>query len=126
MLIELHRMVVAGELTDCCVICGNDFDIETVYVVAHGDRGEEMGPMCDVCLRYLNRRKLDSKDPTLDNWPARGWPTTEVLERLRRRYPEPMFDTEEELLAAATDRAAEERIYEAAFVWRMEREQEFS
>jgi hypothetical protein len=126
MLIELHRMVVAGELTDCCVICGNDFDLRSVYVVTHGDRGEEMGRMCPTCLEYLNRRKEDAEDPTLDNWPARGWPTTEVLERLRRRYPEPMFDTEEELLAAATDRAAEERIYEAAFVWRMEREQEFS
>jgi hypothetical protein len=122
MLIELHRMVVAGELTDCCVICGNDFDLKSVYVITHGDRGEEMGPMCDVCLDYLNRRKLDPEDPTLNNWPACGWPTVEVLERLRRRYPEPMFDVEEELLAAATDRAAEARIYEAAAVWRMERE----
>jgi hypothetical protein len=50
----------------------------------------------------------------------------EVLERLRRRYPEAMFDTEEELLAAATDRAADERIYGAAVVWRMERESELA
>jgi hypothetical protein len=126
MLIELHRKVVAGESTDCCVICGNDFDLRSVYVVTHGDRGEEMGRMCDVCLDYLNRRKLDSEDPTLDNWPACGWPTSEVLERLRRRYPEPMFDAEEEFLAAATDRAAEARIYEAAFLWRMEREHELT
>jgi hypothetical protein len=82
--------------------------------------------MCPTCLDYLNRRKLDSEDPTRGNWPARGWPTTEVLERLRRRYPEPMFDTEEELLAATTDRAAEERIYERALVWRMEREHELT
>jgi hypothetical protein len=122
MLIELHRKVVAGEVTDSCVICGNDHDIERVYVVTHGDRGEEMGPMCDLCLDYLNRRKHDPRDPTLNNWPARGWPTVEVLERLRQRYPVAMFDTEEELLAAATDRAADERIYGAAAVWRMERE----
>jgi hypothetical protein len=126
MLIELHRMVVAGESTDCCVICGNDFDLKSVYVITHGDRGEEMGRMCDVCLDYLNRRKLDSEDPTLDNWPARGWPTVAVVNRLRRRHPEPMFETYDELLAAATDRAADDRIHEATMVWRMERENEMA
>ncbi len=126
MRIELHRKLVAGACTDCCVICGNDFDLESVCAVASGDRGEEMGPMCDVCLEYLNRRKGDAEDPTLDNWPARGWPTVEVLERLRRRHPEAMFDTEDELLAAAVDRAADDRIYGGAVVWRMERESELA
>jgi hypothetical protein len=37
-----------------------------------------------------------------------------------------MFDTEEELLAAATDRVADERVYGAAVVWRMERESELA
>ena len=52
----------------------------------------------------------------------RGWPTPENLEETRRRYPEPMFETEGDLLAAAEDRAADAEIYEASFVWRMERE----
>jgi len=122
-LIELQRKLVAADASiDSCVICGNDFDLGSVYAVASEDQGEETGPMCPVCLEYLNRRKEDAEDPTLDNWPARGWPTTEVLERLRRRYPEPMFDTWEDLLAAATDRAAEDKIYEASGVWRMDRE----
>jgi hypothetical protein len=126
MLIELHRRVTGGEFSDCCVICGNDFDLASVYAMATGDQGQEMGPLCPTCLEYLNRRKVDSEDPTRDNWPARGWPTTEVLKRLRRRYPEAMFDTEDDLLAAATDRAADARIYDAAMLWRMEREQEFA
>ena len=33
-----------------------------------------------------------------------------------------MFDTEEEMLAATTDRAADDKIYEASFVWQMEPE----
>jgi hypothetical protein len=33
-----------------------------------------------------------------------------------------MLDTPEALLAAATDRAADERIYAASVVWGMERE----
>jgi hypothetical protein len=37
-----------------------------------------------------------------------------------------MFDTEEELLAAATDRAADDRIYGASVLWRMEREHELA
>jgi len=76
--------------------------------------------MCPACLEYLNRHKEDAEDPTLGNWPARGWPTTEVLEKLRQRYPEPMLETAEDLLAAATDRAADDKIYGASVLWRME------
>ena len=125
MLIEIMRKLVATEpQSDVCVICGNDFDLGSVYAVAAGDKGEEMGNMCPVCLEYLNRRKEDGEDPTLGNWPARGWPTPEVLEDLGSRYPEPMFDTEEELLAASTDRETELRIHYATKLWRMEREHE--
>jgi hypothetical protein len=127
MLIELMRKLVATDYSITpCVICGNDFDLGSVYAQATGDRGEQMGELCPTCLDYLNRRKEDAEDPTLDNWPARGWPTVEVLERLRRRHPEPMFETYDELLAAATDRAADDRIHEATMVWRMERENEMA
>ncbi len=79
--------------------------------------------MCLMCLDYLNRRKVDPEDPTFDNWPARDWPTLEDLEGLRRRYPEPMFGTREELKAAATDFDTEDEFIQASFVWRMEREE---
>jgi hypothetical protein len=123
MIIELWRKMVATEYSGCsCAICGNDFYRGNVFAVAAGDQGEELGEMCPVCLEHLNRRKRDAEDPTLDNWPARGWPTPQDLEQARRRYPEPMFETEDDLLAAAEDRAADAEIYEASFVWKMKRE----
>lgn len=75
--------------------------------------------MCPVCLDYVNRRKADALDPTLDNWSAHAWPTLEDLEAARRRYPAPIFETEYALLATATTRDADAEIYEASAVWRM-------
>jgi hypothetical protein len=77
--------------------------------------------MCPTCLEYLNRREGDAEAPARNNWPNRDWPTREFLEEARRRYPEPMFETSDELTAAATDEAADRRIYEASRVWAMER-----
>jgi hypothetical protein len=127
MLIELFRKLVAEEAsTDSCRVCGNDFDLGSVYPVVTGDRGEEGGPMCPTCLDYLNRRKLDPGDPTLANWPSCGWPTVEDLERLRQRYPEAQFETNDDLLAAAVDRAADDRIHSATVLWRVKREYELT
>src|SRR5215212_2183175 len=123
MLIELWRKVFAEDYAHCCCgICGNDFDRGNVFPVAAADDGAELGEMCPVCLQYLNRRKMDAEDPTLGNWPARDWPTPQDLEEARRRYPEHMFETSADLLAASTDRETEEEIYRASVVWRMERE----
>jgi len=123
MIFEIWRKLVATDYSVCnCGICGNDFDRGSVVPVAATDDGAELGEVCPVCLEYLNLRKGDAQDPTLENWPARDWPTTEVLEQLRRQYPDPMFDTREGLLAAATDYAAEQKIYEESVLWRMERE----
>jgi len=123
MIVELWRKVIATDYsTTSCGICGNDFDRGSVFPVAAADDGAELGEMCPVCLRYLNSRKMDAEDPTLGNWPARAWPTTELLESFRRRYPEPMFEASDDLLAEATDREAEEEIYQASVVWRMEPE----
>lgn len=79
--------------------------------------------MCPTCLDYLNRRKNDDEDPTLGNWPARDWPTLEDLEDARRRYPEPMFVTHADLLAAvAVDMDADERLTGETIIWKMGRE----
>lgn len=124
MLIELTRKLVAADTSvEGCTICGNDFELGSVYAVAYGDDSDWTGSMCPTCLAYLNRRKGDANDPTLGNWPERGWPSTEVLGEARRRYPEAMFGTAEELHAAASDRAADERICEASVVWKVEREE---
>jgi hypothetical protein len=122
MLIELWRKVVATEYTHClCAVCGNDFDRGTVYPVAFSDQGYELGEMCLLCLDYLSRRKKDAVDPAWDNWPARGWPTLQDLEELRRRYPEPMY-ADHDALAAFTDWVGEDAIYAESVVWAMERE----
>lgn len=92
MLIELWRRVLASDYsTTTCAVCGNDFDRGSVFPVVFGDQGQELGEMCPTCLEYLSRRRDDPERPTLENWPARDWPTVEDLEEARRRYPEPMF-----------------------------------
>lgn len=122
MIIDLTRKLVATDPSiDSCAICGNDFDLGSVYAVATGDQNEDIGVLCPTCLEYLNRRKEDAKDPTMENWPAYGWPTPEFLEEARRRHPEPMFDAGGDLTTAAADPAADARIYEASVVWSMER-----
>src|SRR5215213_6045832 len=122
-IIELWRKVIATAYSSTsCAICGNDFDRGSVFPVAAADDGAELGDMCPVCLDYLNRRKEDAEDPTLGNWPARDWPTTELLESFRRRYPEPMFANAAELKASFTDGEEEEEVYEASVVWAMEPE----
>src|SRR5215211_6111438 len=117
MIVELWRKVIATDYsTTSCGICGNDFDRGSVFPVAAADDGAELGEMCPVCLDYRNRRKEDAEDPTLGNWP-----TPQDFEEARRRYPEPMFETSDDLLAASADLDAEEEIYRASVVWRMER-----
>jgi hypothetical protein len=92
MRIELWRKFIGTDyLTTCCAVCGNDFARGDVYPVAMDDKEGGLGEMCLVCLDYLNARKHGGDDPTLENWPAREWPTLGGLEEARRRYPEPMF-----------------------------------
>ena len=80
MLIEMWRKVVGEDYqSTCCAICGNDFDRGNVFPVAFSDHGDELGEMCSECLDYLNRRKLDAEDPTLETGrretgrPLRTW-----------------------------------------------------
>jgi hypothetical protein len=123
MRIELWRKFIGTEYhTTCCAVCGNDFARGNVYPVAMDDKEGELGEMCLVCLDYLNARKHDGDDPTLDNWPARGWPTLGDLEEARRRYPEPMFPDGAALEEAAPGREAEEELIQASMIWRMEPE----
>jgi hypothetical protein len=121
MLIELWRKEIAeGRAITLCAICGNDFELGSVYPVVAGDRGQELGEMCPACLDYLNRRKADAEDPTAGNWPARDWPTLGDLEDARRRYPEPMFESREAWNAACPDFEVEEEVLATQIVWRME------
>ena len=124
MLIELWRKVLATDYSiTCCAVCGNDFNRGSVFPVAASDGGDELGEMCPVCLDYLNRRKEDADDPTLGNWPARGWPTPRDLEEARGRYPEAMFPDDAALEeAAGYDPDAENEFLRASMIWTMKRE----
>jgi hypothetical protein len=126
MRIELWRKFIGTSYnTTCCAVCGNDTgDLGSVFPVAGGDSdGDgEFKEMCLVCLDYLNARKHDGDDPTLDNWPAREWPTLGDLEEARRRYPEPMFPDRAALEEAAPGMGAEEEFIQASMIWRMEPE----
>ncbi len=125
MLIELWRKVVETDYTQTtCAVCGNDFDRGSVFPVAFGDQGDELGEMCPVCLDYLNRRKRDEDDPTLGNWPSSEWPTLENLEELRLRYPEPMYADHDALEASFASWAEEDAIYTESIVWQQKREAE--
>jgi hypothetical protein len=124
MLIALWRRVLASDYsTTTCAICGNDFDRGNVFSVVFGDGGQELGEMCPTCLDYLNRRKEDAEDPTMDNWPARYWPTLEDLQEARRRYPEPMFaDNDAYDAGSGYDPEREDELLQSSFIWRMKPE----
>jgi hypothetical protein len=125
MLIELWRKVIATDYTSTnCAVCGNDFDRGSVFPVAFGDSGDELGEMCPVCLDYLNRRKADEEDPTRGDWPARDWPSLEILQESRRCYPAAMYANRDALAVAATDLDTEDEIYRKSVLWGMEREGE--
>ncbi|MBA2783735.1 MAG: hypothetical protein H0T74_12605 [Rubrobacteraceae bacterium] len=120
MLIELWRKTVATSYSiTSCAICGNDFDLGTVYPVVAGDQGQELGEMCPTCLDYLNSRKADAENSTSGNWPAREWPAREDLEEARRRFPSAIFETDADHFAAAVDQDAEDRIYRQSVIWSM-------
>jgi len=122
-LIEFWRTIEASDYgICCCAICGNDFDRGSVFPVAFGDGGEELGEMCPVCLDYLNRRKGAADDLAYSNWPASAWPTPGDLAEARRRYPEAMYASHAEVAALSWEE--EEAVLAASFVWRMDRETE--
>lgn len=123
MLIELWRKdPTVGYSGCCCVICGNDFELGSVYAVAHGDRGQELGEMCPTCLDYLDRRRNAPEEPRArENWPAREWPTLEDLQEARGRYPFPISEADEDFVAAGDgDEEADRRLGEKIVLWRME------
>lgn len=123
MLIELWRKETAEDYSiTTCAICGDDFDRGSVFPVIFADQGEDLGEMCPTCLGYLNRRKVDAENPIRrGNQPACDWPTLEALEEARRRYPTAMFETSEDLLAAADGPQGEEKVYADTIVWEMVR-----
>jgi hypothetical protein len=83
-IIELYRAWIPEEMAgNVCGICGTD------------DR-HDMGAACHKCLEFLGMRRPDR------------FPTREIYEEALRKYPEPMFESEEELEAAAAAAGVED------------------
>ncbi len=122
MIIELWRKMVATDASARCAVCGNGFELGSVYPAAMRDDGDGIGELCPVCLDYLGRRKRDAEDPASDSWPAREWPTLEDLEEARRNHPEAMFETEGDLIIATYYRDSQAKVYRDSVVWRTEPE----
>jgi hypothetical protein len=87
MLIELQRAFLPEEMgvEEDCGICGISFTVESV--VAHavaGKRRMDAGVSCRACIEYLALRNPSA------------FPSTEEYEEAVRRYPEPLFASNDE------------------------------
>lgn len=113
MLVELWRRMLNEDPADAtCGICGNNFAKGNVFAIALTDDASEVGPVCPVCLDYLNARASDVGASV-----AVDWPSLQDLQDARSQYPEPMYASREELKAAATDSDLEDEIYRETVVW---------
>ena len=123
-LVELRGKVLANDyVVACCAVCGDDFELGSVFAVACTDNGGEIGEVCPVCLDYPNRRK-DDDNPTLGNWPARAGGRRPKASRRRagatRRPCSPADCAACEAAAPGWD--AQHEILQASMIWKMERE----
>ena len=91
---------------DTCGICGAEIAPTPIIANLNTDNSYDVGVACVECVGYLGSRN-----------PERS-PGREVYEEALRRYPAPMFETEEALLVAAGDRDPSEIAYEQAWVWK--------
>ena len=85
MIIRLLRAFTPEEMHDeDCMLCGQRFRIESVIAQAVTDGRMETGQACPSCVEYLGQRNPEC------------FPTIEEYEDALRRYPEPIWGTEEE------------------------------
>lgn len=82
MQIEFQRALypVEGQWNSC-FICYADFEPGPIWVWIDGEE------LCERCLRWFSERA--EKEPEL------GWPTFAEYEELTRRYPTPIYETQE-------------------------------
>ena len=90
MLIELQRALTPGDIgPQDCGICGLRFTVEGVAArvvgIGGGNDRFDGGCACRVCVKFLAARN-----------PQR-FPSLEEYEEALRRYPEPIFTTDEEM-----------------------------
>ncbi len=83
MQIEFQRAMYPIEdgIWSPCFVCYADFEPSTIWIHIEGEQ------MCERCLRWFSERA--EREPEL------GWPTYAEYEELTRRYPTPIYETQE-------------------------------
>ena len=125
MIIRLQRQWIEGDPSyiypdgggTICALCGHAFEEPSVVAWATTDDDYEVGVVCMECVQYLGKRS-----PKL-------FPTIQEYRRLLEQYPEPMYPSEEALIAAGEAAGYEdpsEIAYEHSWVWRRPRESELA
>jgi hypothetical protein len=107
--IELHRPWVPEHMhEDTCGVCGHEVAPKSVIASVADDMRDDMGVACPACVAYLGSRS-----------PERS-PTIERYLELLRRFPAPMYASQEELEAAYEgSEDPENAAYEESWVWRL-------
>jgi hypothetical protein len=114
MIIELQRQWTGAPAymhdgNTTCSVCGLDFEEPSVVAYANTDARGEMGAVCFECVAYLGKRNPEK------------FPTPEEYRELLALYPEPMYQSEEALEAAAEAAGYEDPsqiAYGPSWVWR--------
>ncbi len=91
--IEIKRAMSPGEQAEeeTCGICGLLFEPEVIQAWVTDEGGAPSAPACPTCLKWLGRRAVEEDDA-----PINVFTTIEEYEEALRRYPEPMFASDEE------------------------------
>jgi hypothetical protein len=100
MRIRFQRAFSPESMTEApCGLCERSFKAESVMAVLDGPGDEDLGEACPECITMLGQ-----------HYPER-FPTLEEYEEAKRRYPKPLFATDEE-----AERAEDEVISDGATV----------
>ena len=110
MIIELFRAWSPKDMkVDTCGICGQEIAPTPVIASAATEDRWNMGVACMECVAYLGSRNPEK------------CPTREQYEEALRRFPRPMYESEEALRTAAGDEDPGDFIYEDSWIWQVAR-----
>jgi hypothetical protein len=109
LIIELWRAWTRQDMdAAACALCVQEFTLQSVYATGKSDQHYDLGVICPSCLAYLGARA-----------PQR-FPTIEEYIRALRQYPQPMYESSEDLEAAAVAAGYEDRgelAFHDSLVW---------
>lgn len=92
MIIEMLRAMIPEDMQrEVCGVCGIEFELDVILVSAATDGpGAELGYLCDPCIARFGEWKAEQ---AVDH----DWPSYADYLEAKKRYPELMFASSEEL-----------------------------